>query len=356
MQTLLQISASLERRLGGPFEVVSNSHFFLKKFFIADILVIGNCDPSIEAEFNCQTLFGNRFGFIIKLPIEIKNQVNNSDIVLFHGFYLFSIFHILLLRRHKSLVIMPHGSLERYESRKSAIKKLIFRFLFRLMSRNVNFRFIVATQSEIVGVKKLFPFTNVSVVGLGINKQEINIKSDLSLHNPMRLIFLSRVASKKRVDILIRALKELPRGEFILSIVGDGRVSLLSKLKKLVENLELQNEVNFLGFLQGNDKVSQLHNSDLFILPSENENFAVAAAESVASGVPVIVSRYVAFSSFVLDHNTGIVLSNLNPKNLAAEILEIRRHYPIYVEACEKASRYLSWEQVAKVWSAELAN
>jgi len=46
----------------------------------------------------------------------------------------------------------------------------------------------------------------------------------------------------------------------------------------------------------------------MFVLPSADENFAVAAAEALAAGVPVIATRNVGIMSFLAGRGTGVVV------------------------------------------------
>ena len=69
-----------------------------------------------------------------------------------------------------------------------------------------------------------------------------------------------------------------------LIMVGQGPEREMAEA--LVANLEIEDKVLFLGESNEIDKV--LNYSDLFLLPSENESFGLAALEAMVNGVPVI--------------------------------------------------------------------
>ena len=52
-----------------------------------------------------------------------------------------------------------------------------------------------------------------------------------------------------------------------------------------------EGKVFFPGPLYGDDKAAALQEAEVFVLPSLNENFGVAAAEAMACGTPVICIR-----------------------------------------------------------------
>jgi glycosyltransferase involved in cell wall biosynthesis len=66
-------------------------------------------------------------------------------------------------------------------------------------------------------------------------------------------------------------------------------------------------------------KGAALAAADVFVLPSASENFGIAAAESLASGVPTIVSEEVALSSDIRRYDAGVVVQR-EAQQLAAAI------------------------------------
>jgi len=66
-------------------------------------------------------------------------------------------------------------------------------------------------------------------------------------------------------------------------------------------------------------KAAALAAADVFALPSASENFGIAAAESLAAGVPTIVSEEVALSSDIRRYDAGVVVK-LDTQQLAGAI------------------------------------
>lgn len=355
MRSLLQISGSLDMSLGGPPQVVIKSNHAIAAAGVEiNLLVFGTVTTPNIADYVCPTFLNNRFGFFIKCPEIIRKEILQAQTVIFHGFYQFHLFLVLLLRKNSSLYIMPHGTLEEYETKHSRLRKYVFRLVFKFLCKEVEVKFLVAAKSEIIGVLKLFPDAKVTCVGLGVNLEEIIIGKKEYLNNPIKLICLSRIAQKKRIDLAIRSLLLLPRNKFHLSILGNGDASLIRKLQNLVKELGLDSEVSFMGFVGGNMKYDFLSKSDIFLLPSENENFANAAAEAVASGVPVVLSKHVAFSEFVFEKSTGVIVLNLNPNDIAEAIMQVCNNFVDYKKACLAARNDLSWNSVIRKWLIEM--
>ena len=55
----------------------------------------------------------------------------------------------------------------------------------------------------------------------------------------------------------------------------------------------LESQVTFTGLLSGRDKWGAMAASELFVLPSYQENFALAVVDALNSGLPVVLSRRV---------------------------------------------------------------
>jgi glycosyltransferase involved in cell wall biosynthesis len=123
------------------------------------------------------------------------------------------------------------------------------------------------------------------------------------------VVFLSRLSSKKGLDLLIPAFARLHQcfPDTLLVIAGDGEQEVIGQAQRLVEEAGLSKDVLWTGFLQGDDKAAVLADAAVFVLPSYSENFGVAAVEALCFQVPVIVSDQVGIHREISKHQAGIV-------------------------------------------------
>jgi glycosyltransferase involved in cell wall biosynthesis len=75
-----------------------------------------------------------------------------------------------------------------------------------------------------------------------------------------------------------------------------------------ISHLQSPDPVIWTGHLTGEMKAAALAAADVFVLPSASENFGIAAAESLAAGVPTLVSQEVALSDDIQRYNAGLVV------------------------------------------------
>lgn len=161
------------------------------------------------------------------------------------------------------------------------------------------------------------------------------------------VLFLSRLDPKKGVELMILALADIaPRYPDLQCIIaGAGTRVYEARLRRMVERLPLNNRVRFAGFVAGDAKQALFDCCDIFVLPSEDENFGLAAAEAMAAGMAVVLTRGVALSEAVADAQAGLVIER--GRNTLAAALSILLDDPELVRQYGRNARRLMIEQFA---------
>jgi glycosyltransferase involved in cell wall biosynthesis len=98
----------------------------------------------------------------------------------------------------------------------------------------------------------------------------------------LKIIFFSRIEEKKGLNILLNALKDIAM-PYRLTVAGDGDATYVNSLKNLAQKNNIDAFVDWVGF-QGEHKFELLHQHDLFVLPSYDENFGNVIIESLSVG------------------------------------------------------------------------
>jgi 1,2-diacylglycerol 3-alpha-glucosyltransferase len=128
-------------------------------------------------------------------------------------------------------------------------------------------------------------------------------------------LFVGRVDSEKKVDVLIRAVNKLSRSDIQLVVTGVG--AALNKYQELAEHLGILDRVHFTGFVGDRDLPRLLNSVDIFCMPSEAELLSIASLEAMATGRPLLVARSKALPELVSDGVNGYTFEAGNVEDAA---------------------------------------
>src|ERR1700682_1280776 len=142
-------------------------------------------------------------------------------------------------------------------------------------------------------------------------RNQWDISSDVKL-----VLFLGRLLLKKSPDMMLEAFARWQRHNngsqpSLLVMAGpDEGDGFRRHLETFAAQMGLNGGVLFTGPLYGEAKWAAYRDADLFVLPSQNENFGNTAAEAVACGTPVLVTDTCGIAPIV-DGRAGLVVSHV---------------------------------------------
>jgi glycosyltransferase involved in cell wall biosynthesis len=109
------------------------------------------------------------------------------------------------------------------------------------------------------------------------------------------VLYLGRIHPIKKIENLIEAFSvvKVPQDtRLVLAGWAGEDPNYTRTLKELVEKLNLGDRVVFTEKrVEGHDKATLYRHAEVFVLPSESENFGMVVLESLAQGAPVIASN-----------------------------------------------------------------
>ena len=189
------------------------------------------------------------------------------------------------------VVLTPHGMLEPWIiQRHYWTRKVPALWLYQRAAIQKADCIQATAESERDNLLKLGYNSNIKVVKLGIDADGIEMKK--SWKKTRQILFLSRVHIKKGINFLIEAATEL-RSElqgYKIIVAGEGDAAYVAEMKQMISDRGLQDIVQLIGGVYGDEKWRLFQTSDFFVLPTHSENFGLAIAESLASGTPVITT------------------------------------------------------------------
>jgi glycosyltransferase involved in cell wall biosynthesis len=151
--------------------------------------------------------------------------------------------------------------------------------------------------------------------------REATLKRELGFSD-YTLSFAGRLASEKKVDILIRGAALVKEKFPVVNLVLAGNGRDLMVLKKLVADLNLTDNVKFLGRLSQRELAKVFQASAIFVTASTSETQGMTVLQAMACGRAVIGVRSLALPEYINGHN-GLLVEPDNPQALAAAIVEL---------------------------------
>ena len=171
-------------------------------------------------------------------------------------------------------------------------------------------------------------------------------KRGIALDEPL-VIFLGRIIPRKRADLLIQAFaRALPERGHLVIAGPEGEPGYQQTLQECARQCVVRDRVHFPGALYGEEKKAALRDANVFVLPSQYENFANAAAEAMACQVPVILSNQCGISSLV-EGRAGIIIP-VDLQALVQALREVFQNRPLYERlksGCRDVVSSLSWDR-----------
>lgn len=197
----------------------------------------------------------------------------------------------LAQKRGYKVVLTPHGMLEPWIIKRHYwTRKVPALWLYQKAAVQRADCVQATAESERDNLLKLGYNSNIKVVRLGIDAESIEMKR--SWKKSRQILFLSRVHVKKGINFLVEAadvLRNELQGYKIL-VTGEGDADYVEAMMKMICDHGLQDIVQLIGGVYGDEKWRLFQTSDFFVLPTHSENFGLAIAESLASGTPVITT------------------------------------------------------------------
>lgn len=251
---------------------------------------------------------GDHGHFCPALWLALWRQGRQFDVVHIHSWWNWAALGAALVCRVRAFrtVFSPHGMLSPYTLRSRA-KRLFQRTLGRWLLAPA--RWLATARLEQRELSALSPGREVThlpnIVPLPV--AETGALTPRA-HGPVRLLFLSRIDPKKGLAFLLETLAVLDTDvDWRLIIAGDPTSAYARKMQHLAHQKGLQARVHWQGWVSGNDKWRLLAEADLLVLPSRNENFALAVLEALAVGTAVVVSDQVGLCDYVREQDFGWV-------------------------------------------------
>ena len=160
-----------------------------------------------------------------------------------------------------------------------------------------------------------------TVPRLELSLEDILVREDVPGSQPIRVLYLGFLLTRKGVEYLLRALPILrQRGvRLVLTVAGDGEQR--GELHHLAEELELGDTVRFVGHVPHGPAVLNLYREhDIYILPTLAEGFPRTLYEAMSQSIPIITTPVGGIPGLMKHEQNALLVPTRSPEAIAEAV------------------------------------
>jgi glycosyltransferase involved in cell wall biosynthesis len=227
---------------------------------------------------------------------------HNVDIIHDHGLWLPSNRASAFVAKKKKLplIVNPRGMLSPWAMSYKKYKKALCWYAYQKRNLANATAFCATSQQEVDDIRNLGFKQPIACIPNGVAIPVIEPVANFD-RSYRTLLFLGRIHPVKGLVNLIHAWSRLRPVGWKICIAGPDEGGYRRHLESLVSQLNLNDDIYFVGSVDGVEKDCLLKNADLFVLPTHTENFGIVVAEALAYGVPVITTKGAPWESLVVN-------------------------------------------------------
>lgn len=301
------ISAGLHGHTGGPTKTIKSFKDALGSE------VFSFCDPTLLKQYPL-VVEGAVPIVVSRLPLlrqfrwssclsckVAEESFKNSNLVSTHSFYRYHSVWVYRMSRKYNVPywFVPHGVLDPWVMTYGKLFKGAYLKLWgeRFLERAATV--IFATSAEREKAASLFSLPESDVVPWPVDLVDISqrdehrkrTRQNLKIPEDAKvLLYFGRIHSMKRPLETICAVAQVQSENVHLIIVGNSQDVSLKDCQKAAADAGIASRVHLIGPIYGDAKYHYIFAADAYISLSWRENFNHTAAESLAAGLPVILS------------------------------------------------------------------
>lgn len=190
-----------------------------------------------------------------------------------------------------------------------------------------------------------FPKNKITVIPFGINLNHFTYSNEKPKEKTVMMV--GRLVEKKGFIYGLKAVKLLKKQDIDIQLDLYGSGPLEAKLKRTAQQLEINNQIKFHGYVSNSEILDALKEHQVLLVPSvtaadgDQEGLPNTILEAMAAGTPVVASNHSAISEAIEPHKTGLLTSERDAEAIA-KALEIMINNKQQTEKMRKnARRYI---------------
>ncbi len=243
---------------------------------------------TIKSTINSQQLTVNSGNFSLNQQWEIPRLLKDKKATLYHSPY-----YLMPYRPNVPTILTVYDFIALYYPEHfSARARLLFRFAHGLAVKSADILISISNATQQDLIRFYNPQKPLSVTPLAaaphfrpVDSAPVRAKFDLPENY---LLYFGSNKPHKNIVALIEAVAQLPDAPLL--VIAGAWLPEHPEPKMIVERLNLQEQVRFLGRIETDDLAGLYSGATLFVFPSLYEGFGLPVIEAMACGTAVACS------------------------------------------------------------------
>jgi len=233
------------------------------------------------------------------------------------------------------------------------VGKSLESFFFFLYRKNLFWTDAPSTIQELA--KRGIPEKNCTAIPCPISTDTKIIQKLKNFKKEQRhtFVFVSRVVRMKGIEEVIKAFSFIVREEpkSVLWIIGGGEKEYIEKLKHMISEYGVEKNIQFLGKLNEEEKLSRMARAHLLLHASVKEGWGLVVLEAAAVGTPTVAYNVSGLCDVVKNGKTGVIIEDNSPHTMAKMTLQLlgdTKRYAKFQINGKKWVQSLTWKDVVQ--------
>jgi glycosyltransferase involved in cell wall biosynthesis len=203
------------------------------------------------------------------------------------------------------LLLAPRGELSLGALGLKAMRKRLYLAGLRRLLRDVDWQ--ASSADEAGDIKRYVPRARVHISADDRPLTPPQPRTRATPSSPLEIVTVARITRMKNLEASIRSLS-LCEAPAILRLYGPiSEPNYWKQCQSLIRTLPARVDVLHMGSVAHHEVQRVLGEADVFLLPTQGENFGQAIAEALAAGCPVVISDRTPWTKLIRSKRAGSV-------------------------------------------------
>jgi len=297
---------------------IRKSDILNKKFECSYINLLASQNIAESGKINLRKIFGflitfaKVFGLLIKKrPQLCYLALTSTGVSFYKDMLLVALLRLFRIKRvyhlhNKGVCLHQHKFFSR----------ISYRFVFN------GAEVILLSKYLYRDIQKFVPEEKVHICPNGIPDVQSETRNTKPESTLVKILFLSNLIESKGVYVLLEAFALLKKKKIEFECVfvgGEGDITA-AQFNECVNQLELNNQVNYQGKKFGEEKKHAFSNAYIFVLPTYEDCFPLVLLEASSYSLPLLSTFEGGIPDIIEDGITGFLISQKNTSTLAEKL------------------------------------